>query len=452
VQSGLSGAVPPASYLPEIRRITALAWPVAMTHLQWIALNVIDTAMVGHAGTTELGYFSAGRMATWVALIIGMAALNGVLVFTARHIGAGEPEKTGAVYRQGMLFGLAMGAFFTALFLPFAHPILRFIGVPEELAGGGARVLQWQAAGYIPCLAMTAASLFMEGLGRPRVAMTVAFFTLPLNVVLNGLFVFGWLGAPVLGAAGAALGTTLTYAIGATILVAYIHRMPDRVLLGLDVARWRGAWTAGRELRRFGAAPGLASGLENGGFAVLLTLATVLGAVAASAFQVMISLHVVTVAAAVGFASAAGVRVGNAVGEGVREEIGRRGWLAAGLAVGSQLGFALLFAVAAPQLVAPFTDDPAVRALAIDMVRLLSLFLAFDGLQITMVFALRAAGDQVAAGVIQITGFFVITGGFGWILVERTALGPMGLAWGMCLGLAAAALLGAARFAWVTRR
>jgi MATE family multidrug resistance protein len=443
--------MPFATHVPEMRRIANLAWPVAMTHLQWIALNVIDTAMVGHAGTIELGYFSAGRMATWVALIIGMAALNGVLVFTARHIGAGEPEKTGAVYRQGMLFGLAMGAFFTLAFLPFALPILRFIGVPEELAGGGARVLQWQAAGYVPCLALTAAALFMEGLGRPRVAMVVTIMTLPLNVFLNGLFVFGWLGAPIMGAAGAALGTTLTYVMGAAILIGYIHRMPDRAALGLDGAPWRGAWAEGRELRRFGAAPGLASGLENGGFAVLLTLGTVLGAVAASAFQVMISLHVVTVAFAVGLASAAGVRVGNAVGEGARGEIGRRGWLAAGMAVASQLGFALLFAVAAPELVAPFTEDPAVRALATDMVRLLAFFLAFDGLQITMVFALRAAGDQVVAGAIQITGFFIVSGGLGWLLVTRTDLGAMGLAWGMCLGLAAAGLLGAGRFAWVTR-
>jgi MATE family multidrug resistance protein len=153
-----------------------------------------------------------------------------------------------------------------------------------------------------------------------------------------------------------------------------------------------------------------------------------------------------------GLASAAGVRVGNAVGAGEVDAVARRGWLAGGLSVVSLLLCGLVYIAAGPAMVAAFSDDAEVVRIAQAMVLVMAAFLAFDGLQLVMVFALRAMGDQVAAGVIQVTGFFVVQVGAAWLLVHHLDSGAVGLAWAFAVSLAATALLGCARFAWVTRR
>src|SRR3546814_1969403 len=68
----------------ETRRILSLAWPVILTSLNWPLLHLIDVSVVGHVSTHALGAIAAGRALTDVTIVIGIAILSGVLVFTAR--------------------------------------------------------------------------------------------------------------------------------------------------------------------------------------------------------------------------------------------------------------------------------------------------------------------------------------------------------------------------------
>ena len=197
--------------------------------------------------------------------------------------------------------------------------------------------------------------------------------------------------------------------------------------------------------------PAVAAGLELAGFSWLMALSTQLGAAAAGAFQVMLSIHNIAFALSMGFGSAAGVRVGNAVGAGEREAAWSRALIAGGLA-GLLLGaLSLLLVLGAEQVVWPFSDDPAVLALAASMLSVIAAFLLFDGLQYVFGAALRSLGEQVWAGVNGILGFFLVTGGLGWWLV-RAGWGPDGLAYAAGMGMLVCALLQFGRLAWVLGR
>ena len=64
--------------------------------------------------------------------------------------------------------------------------------------------------------------------------------------------------------------------------------------------------------------PAIGACLELAGFSWLMVLSTQLGLAAAGAFQAMLSIHNIAFALSMGFGSAAGVRVGNAIGAGER--------------------------------------------------------------------------------------------------------------------------------------
>lgn len=438
----------------EMRRILALAWPVVLTSLNWTILHVTDVVVVGLVSTHEVAALGASRTLTFIGIVVALGWLTGVLVFTSRADGAKDLPATGAVLRQGLVLGLLLGLASGGALFAFALPMLLGVGVDPALAPDAARVVRTMALGYPFQLLIVAASFFLEGVSRPRRVMAVNLSILPLNALLAWVLATGQLGLPALGAVGAAAATVTATVIGAVAMVAAALTLPRARERG--VRDWRDfatrpMWRGVGRLLAFGLVPAIASGLELAGFSILIALSTQLGETITHAFQIVFSVHNVTFAFALGLGSAAGVRAGNAVGEGMPAEAGPRTAIAAGLAA-LVLGALALPLILVPQLIAGgFPATAAVGAAAAAMLPLWGPFILFDGLQVVFVYALRSLGDQVVAGINGILAFFVLTGAVG-LWTVHAGWGAMGLVAASAAGMVAAALLNGGRLFWVTRR
>lgn len=441
--------------ISEARRLFALAWPVALTSLQWILLNLTDTALVGHFSTDELGSLGAGRAITWVAVVMGIAGLTGVLVFAGRADGAGERHKAGDALRQGLVLAAVYGVVTSALIQLSADHVVALMEVAPPLRSSAALFTRVITLGLPFQLVFSTASYFMEGISRPRVAMIVNIASLPVNALLAYLLINGHLMWGPMGAAGAGLATVITTVIACTVMLILIQRMPDAEAYGLRVpgsflATYLRAWREGGELRRFAVAPGIAAAFELAGFSILMAVAAHQNAAISGAFQAAISLHVFSLAASGGLASAAGVRAANAVGEGRPDAVRARTLIAAGMAALTLLSFGAVYLIFAETLLLPFSEDPEVVALGAAMLRIFAPFLVGDGVQFVLLYALRSLGDQKIAGVISTVAFFGVMGLGGWALAGPLGLGPLGLAWGVSAGIVVAAIGLGARFWWRT--
>ncbi|MCW4462297.1 MATE family efflux transporter [Sphingomonas sp. BT-65] len=444
----------PADIRAETRRILALAWPVVLTGLNWTILHVTDVVVVGMVSTHEVAALGASRTLTFIGIVVALGWLTGVLVFASRADGAKDLPGTGAVLRQGLVLGLLLGLLSGGALFAFALPMLLGVGVDPDIAPDAARVVRTMALGYPFQLLIVAASFFLEGVSRPQRVMAVNLSILPLNALLAWVLATGQFGLPVMGAVGAAAATVTATVVGAVAMVAAALTLPRARERGVrdwhdfgSPAMWRGV----RALLGFGLVPAIASGLELAGFSILIALSTQLGETVTHAFQIVFSVHNVTFAFALGLGSAAGVRAGNAVGEGVPAEAGPRTAIAAGLAA-LILGLLALPLIFAPMLVVGgFPATAAVAAAAAAMLPLWGPFILFDGLQVVFVYALRSLGDQVAAGLNGIAAFFLLTGGIG-LWTVHAGWGANGLVAASASGMLAAALLNGGRLFWVSRR
>ncbi|WP_255587164.1 MATE family efflux transporter [Hephaestia mangrovi] len=447
--------MPPAlSLSAETRRLISLAWPVMLTSLNWTILHVTDVVVVGLVSTEQVAALGASRTLTYIVIVAALSAMSGVLVFASRADGAGDLRRTGRVLREGVLLAIVIGLASAALLLAFAPAMLAGLGVARELIPDAARVVRIMALSYPFQLLSIAGSFFLEGVSRPRRVMVVNLGVLPLNALLAWALAAGRLGLPELGAAGAALATAIASLVGAAAMLAAVWTLPQAVARGvrdLSPAAWRGIGAGAWQLARFGAVPALASGLELAGFAILIALSTELGDVTAHAFQIVFSIHNVTFGVALGLGSAAGVRSGNAVGEGEPARAVPRVLIAAGLAAIATALLALLMTIARAPLIALFPAADAVHMLALAIVPVWAPFICFDGVQVVLVYALRSLGDQVAAGVNSIIAYFIVTGGAGISLVHH-GFGAVGLVYASGAGMVAAAILHGGRFAWVSRK
>ena len=435
----------------EAKRILRLAWPIMLTSLNWTLMHLIDVVVVGQYGTGELAALAASRTLTFISIVMGLSALSGVLVYAARADGAGELAQTGDIFRSGLMLGLGLGTAVMVLLLAFAEPMLRLVGVAAPLVAPGAAVVRAVALAFPAQFVLAASSYFLEGISRPRRVLTVNLAMLPLNALLAWAWVGGHLGLPARGAVGAALATASASIAGAVLILILCWRLPragERAVRDWSAPALRRAWAIVPRLAWFGLVPAVAAGLELAGFSWLMALSTQLGAAAAGGFQVMLSIHNLAFALSMGFGSAAGVRVGNAIGAGEIGEAWPRALIAGGIAAILLGAFSLFLVMFPSEAVWPFSDDPEVRLLAASMLAIMASFLVFDGLQYVFGAALRSLGEQVWAGVNGILGFFIVTGGLGWLLVQ-SGWGPDGLAYAAGLGMLVCGLLQFGRLAWV---
>lgn len=446
-----------SSILAETRRILALAWPVMLTSLNWTLLSVTDIIVVGLTGTDQVAAFGASRALTFVTIVAGLAWLSGILVAVSRAEGAGERLRTGDTFRAALLLAAVLGTVGAVGFGLFAAPLLAAIGVARPLVAPAAAVVRVMALAYPAQMILIAASFFLEGLARPRRVMVVNLATVPLNALLAWALSGGHGGLPMLGAVGAATATAIVSLVGAVAMLAMawtIESAAPRGIRRIAPACWARAVPEAVALARFGVIPAIASGLELAGFSVLIALSTDFGAVTAHGFQIVFSLHNLTFGAAAGLASAAGVRVGNAVGEGavgagVPGAARQRTFIATGLTAALTGLLALALFLARGPIVAAFPAAPGVHGVALALLPVWAPFILFDGVQLVFVYALRSLGDQVFAGINSILAYFVITGGTAWLLVGA-GVGPIGLIYAAGAGMVTATLLHGGRFLWIS--
>jgi hypothetical protein len=112
-----------------------------------------------------------------------------------------------------------------------------------------------------------------------------------------------------------------------------------------------------------------------------------------SGYLVAMNLVATAFMGAIGFATAASVRVGNAVGR--QDPFGTRaaGWVAAGVAAAIMVVLGLAFVTFPEALSAIYASDPGITAVAVPTLIVAALVLVPDGTQAVLMGALRGLAD-----------------------------------------------------------
>ncbi len=434
----------------HVGRTLALAVPVMVGRVGLLLMIVVDTLMCGRAGPDELAFYGISLAPQATLMVVGFGLLLGTTVLAAQADGAGRAEVCGRIWRLALLLAAALGAL-CALALAFGEAILLGLGQDPAIAAGGGGALAMFGLGMPAILMYVATSAFLEGIGRPRAGMVVSLAANLLNAGLNWVLIYGHLGLPAMGAAGAALATSIARWAMLAALVAFVLHMRDGAHYGVR-APLAGHTRELRKLLALGGPLALATGLETSAFAATTVFAGWLGKVALAGYQVATNVTVLVFMLAVGLSTATAVRVGNAVGRHDREGMARAGWVGTGLIVALMLVAGGAVALAGPHIARLYSADPAVIAVATAGLAIVAGLVAFDGLQGVLMGAVRGAADTTIPTAVQGLSFWGVAVPLAYYLAIRAGHGVTGLLWGLFAGVAVAALLLGWRFRVVSRR
>jgi MATE family multidrug resistance protein len=272
-----------------------------------------------------------------------------------------------------------------------------------------------------------------------------------LNAALNWVFIDGHLGAPALGAEGAALATSVVRWFMFAAIAGYIVTHIDRDRYGLAL-RPVGDDGLGKRLRRIGYPMALAHGLESAAFSTMTLFAGLLGAVQASGYLVALNLVATVFMGAIGFATAASVRVGNAVGR--RDAPGTRaaGWVAVAATAVVMVVLGMIFRSFPGFLSAIYASDARIAAVAVPTIAVAAFALLPDGVQAVLMGALRGTADVWPATALYLVSYWLVMVPCGYYLGVVHGGGAPALMIAILIGTALACALLGMRFHSVSRR
>ncbi|MEM9189142.1 MAG: MATE family efflux transporter [Myxococcota bacterium] len=446
-----------SSYRTEFRALIKLAGPLALVYVGNMLLGAVDTAVVGRLGEVPLGAVGLGNGLFFTVTVLGTGLMLGIDPLISQAVGAKEPSTALHVYRQGLRIA-------AALTLPLA--CLSWISVLAIDLFGIDPAVSAETRGYIfarlfgllPILLLIGMRSYLQAYDRtlPLIAgmVTANVVNLPLSWVLvfgdRGLEDLGLsaIGLPSMGAAGA--GWTSAFCSLLQMLIAWqaVRRL----------ARQHGAGprtTDPQVIRRaigLGAPIALTLFAEVGSFSLVGILMALHDPIVLAAHNVALTLASATFQVPMAVGAAAAVRVGQAVGR--KDTPGARVAGAISLATG---GAFMLLASAAflgfPRgLSRLVTDQNPVIEQAVAFLMVAAAFQFVDGIQAVGAGALRGAGDTRFAFLSNVIGHYAIGLPLGAILCFATPMGPVGLWWGLNLGLGCVALALSVRFFRISRR
>ena len=426
----------------EFRALVRLAVPVVAVQVGLMFMGVVDTLMVGHLSARALGAVALANLYFFTIAIAGVGTLMALDPLVSQAVGAGDEPAISRALQRGLVLA-CLGTVPVCLGLALVRPVFAAAGEPAELLDPAAAYIRVIIPGMLPFFIFVVFRQTLQATRRiaPIVAVTLAANV--LNAGLNWVFIFGHLGSPALGVAGAALATTISrWAMAFALLAAGWRELGPRLLPWRREALDAGA--LGRMLR-VGLPIGGQMLLEYGIFALVGALMGRIGTLAVGGHQIALNLAALVFMVPQGTGAATSVLVGQAIGA---EDGARASRAAAG---GLLLGGGFMVASAAVFLAAPgflarlYTPDEAVQAVARPLIELAGAFAVFDGLQAVAIGILRGIGDTRAPVVISMLGYWLIGLPASLLLGFRLGMGPPGLWWGLVLGLAVTAAVLLAR-------
>ena len=420
----------------ELGPTLRLAIPLVLAELGWMTMAIVDTIMVGHLpnSATAMGAVSLGSNIFIVLALFGGGLLLGLDTLVSQAFGAGQREDCHRSLLNSIYLSFALTPILAApvWLLPSLLSSMRVDPGVLALAIPYSKAL---AAGLLPLLLYFAVRRCLQAMNMVK---PVAFALVSANIVNalgNFALVYGKWGFPAMGAVGSGWSTAFARLYMATVLVSYLLWYDRKHRTDLLKTPVEPDLPRIRRLIMLGLPAALQFTLESGVFALVTALIARLGAVPLASHQIALNTVALTYMVPLGIASAAAVRVGQAIGRKDPRGAGDAGGTAIFLGAGFMTCAGVALLVFPRWIARIYTPDETVIRSTTLLLAAGAAFQLFDGIQTVATGALRGAGDTRTPMFCHFTAYWIIGLPLGYWLCFGRGWGAFGLWAGLSLAL-----------------
>jgi MATE family multidrug resistance protein len=417
----------------DIKIMLSLAIPLILTGLVESSVGFTSSLFMAHLGAQQLGI---GGEVVWffaTLMIIMWSIVSAISIIVPRKDGANDQRAVATTLRDGLWLAVIL-VIPSTLLVWFMGPILLYFGQPQALVTQAVPYMHALAWGVLPDLFGLALIQFVIGLKHMRTNLIFSISWVALNIFLNAIFTFGYLGLQHLGIAGLGWGTTISYWLTTLGFIVYLALRKG----------YRQYWWALKtpsnlraifSLIKVGLPMGLMLLLEVGFFFILTLIMGHIGVAELAANQLTMQYVGFFVAIAFSVAQAITVRMGNEIGANNLAAANRAAYAGIFVAV------SLTLIVAGLELFAPYLlikldfsttrQQPAVLHFAVQFLAIAALVQLIESIRISYFGALRAFKDTHFPMLSSFVAFWCIAIPLGYWLAIPMHFGAVGLWWAL---------------------
>lgn len=439
------------NYKADIKQTLILALPVIIGQLGIIMMGVVDSIMVGELGAVPLAAASLGNSLIFIILIIGIGCSIVVTPLVAILVGAKRFSECGVYFRQSLLVNMIMSLLMVGVIL-IGVSFIYYLNQPAEVADQAVVYISIVGLSAIPLMLFQTYKQFIEGLSIMRPAMIIAILANIINAFANWVLIFGKLGLPALGLAGAGWATFASRLFMAVVLMIYV--MNNKKYKQYDVSfHFRGInFPIIKKILRLGIPSGFQYFFEVGAFSFAVIMIGWIGANELAAHQIAINLASISFMAVLGISQAGSIRVGNAIGEQSILKVRKAGFTAIILGASIMSVAGLIFILLNRYLPTLYINDAGVIEIASQLLIIAALFQLSDGTQAVGIGVLRGLMDVKGPTFITFIAYWIISLPIGYMLGFTFKLGVIGIWIGLLIGLTASAIMLTLRFNYKSKK
>jgi len=217
-----------------------MSLPSVVAMLVMALYNVVDAFWIGKISPEAIAALTICFPIQMLFGAIGVGTGVGAGSFTSRMFGAGKTLKANRTAGQVIFLSALFGVIIIVLGTVFSEPVLIFFGATEEVLPLSVRYLEIIVFGAPFLFFIMMSDYLFRAEGNPNAPMFVIITSALLNAVLDPFLIFGWGPFPEMGIRGAGLATTIaqfaTFFLSLYFL--FSHRSGYQVRLRDIIPRW----------------------------------------------------------------------------------------------------------------------------------------------------------------------------------------------------------------------
>lgn len=366
-----------------------LSLPIVLGHLATMTMAVIDTAMVGRIGVLPVASASFAGCLLMFFYLFGVGLCVPIHILVPKLLSANKNDEILAVLQHSLLIlgiiGIGIGLLFQ-----YGDSFLYMMNQPvpvvdESLAY--AKVMAWS---LLPVLLFQCLKNYYEALNEPWVPIVILFIASGLNIFLNWLLIYGNWGLPSYGLFGAGIATALSRLFVFVVLFFIIT-----VKLPLLIRRLRLDISSIRSIFALGLPTSMQILFEVTLFSFTAIMMGWIGETYLAAHQIALNIAALAFMVPLGISHAVSIRISSAFGRGEVNEYRKIGYGGVFMSVIFMSLYGVLIVLNRSYLPGLFVDDVETCLIVENLLLIAAFFALFDGVQVTMMGALRGLHDVV---------------------------------------------------------
>lgn len=218
------------------KNLRKLIIPLVCEQFLALLVGLADTIMISGVGEAAVSGVSLVDTLNILIINVFVAFGTGGAVVAGHYLGQKDEENAGHAAWQVNLFSVASAVAVTAVFILFHDGLLHLIfgQVDEAVMINAKSYLVITALSIVPLAVYNACAALFRAMGDSKTTMWISILMNIMNVVGNAILIYG----AGMGAAGAAVSTTVSRTVAAVIIFALMFQAKRKINF-CGKATWR---------------------------------------------------------------------------------------------------------------------------------------------------------------------------------------------------------------------